>query len=270
MSASNSSFVPQRCTSADRLMWITQDRVFYAGLLGAPCMHSQGAIIAYVAIDGRLRVRLDGGEWTSTEVAIVPPHVPHEITSEGRHILNVSIEPETVDMDRLPALLRNCGAVHAPEFADHVRDVHRRLAAPGGTQDLKPSEFDLAFFGEALPSRSLDRRITTVLEIIRNNPSGAGAAAECASLVNLSFSRFLHLFKEEVGIPFRNIRTWKRARSLLHHVHSRSNLLHVALDIGYPDSTHFSHSIRQVYGLKPRDIIAGSRKLRVITHASAH
>ena len=43
--------------------------------------------------------------------------------------------------------------------------------------------------------------------------------------------------------------------------------MHVALDIGYPDSTHFSHSIRQTFGLKPRDIFAGSRKLRIIVES---
>jgi AraC-like DNA-binding protein len=48
-------------------------------------------------------------------------------------------------------------------------------------------------------------------------------------------------------------------------VNSDSRLVYVALDIGYPDSTHFSHSIRQTYGLKPKDIFAGSRKLRIIT-----
>ncbi|WP_309901090.1 hypothetical protein [Variovorax soli] len=37
----------------------------------------------------------------------------------------------------------------------------------------------------------------------------------------------------------------------------------MALDTGYPDSTHFSHSIRQVYGLRPSDILAGSRRLAV-------
>jgi AraC-like DNA-binding protein len=40
-------------------------------------------------------------------------------------------------------------------------------------------------------------------------------------------------------------------------------LTDVALDAGYPDATHFSHSIRQVYGLTPRSIFAGSRKLAV-------
>ncbi|CAG9271556.1 AraC family transcriptional regulator [Paraburkholderia unamae] len=269
MASTDNSLVPLRCTSADRVMWITPDRVFYAGLLGAPCVRSHGAIIAYVAIDGRLRVRLNGAEWQSTEVAIIQPYVPYEIACEGRNVLNVLIEPETVDMGQLPTLLRRCGAVHAPEFASHVRNMHRRLASSGGALDLCPSDFDPTFFGEPLPSRSIDRRIAMVLESIRNNPTGTGAAADYASLVNLSFSRFLHLFKKEMGTPFRNVRTWKRARSLLHYVHTSGNLVHVALDIGYPDSTHFSHSIRHVYGLKPRDIIAGSRKLRIIAHAPA-
>ncbi|SFO91333.1 AraC-type DNA-binding protein [Variovorax sp. PDC80] len=261
------AFVPSRCTSADRVMWITKDRLFYAGLLGARSLHTQGALVAYVAIDGRLRVRLEGGEWQSTEVAIVQPYVPYEIACEGRNVLIVLIEPETVDASALPPLLRLCGAVHAPDFAVHVREVHRRLASQGGALDLRPCDFDQSFFGVALPARALDQRIASVLERIKADPTGAVASDECASRVNLSISRFRHLFKEEVGIPFRNVRAWKRARSLLHHVHTDASLVDVALDIGYPDSTHFSHSIRQVYGLKPRDIIAGSRKLRIIAQA---
>jgi AraC-like DNA-binding protein len=65
-------------------------------------------------------------------------------------------------------------------------------------------------------------------------------------------------------VPYRKLRTWKRARCLLGYANGNSSLTHVALDTGYPDSTHFSHSIRQVYGLKPRDILAGSRRLRVL------
>ena len=41
------------------------------------------------------------------------------------------------------------------------------------------------------------------------------------------------------------------------------------LDTGYPDSTHFSHSIRQVYGLNPRDLFAGSRALTVLGDSPA-
>ena len=40
-----------------------------------------------------------------------------------------------------------------------------------------------------------------------------------------------------------------------------ASLTDIALTAGYPDSTHFSHSIRQFYGLKPSDILAGSRRI---------
>jgi AraC-like DNA-binding protein len=43
------------------------------------------------------------------------------------------------------------------------------------------------------------------------------------------------------------------------------NLLDVALNAGYADSTHFSHSIRQFYGYTPRDIFAGSRRLAIFS-----
>ncbi len=76
-------------------------------------------------------------------------------------------------------------------------------------------------------------------------------------------SRTLHLFKAEVGMPLRRFRSWRRAHQLLHHATSDASLLETALDTGYPDSTHVSHSIRQAFGLTPRDILAGSRKLAV-------
>jgi AraC-like DNA-binding protein len=250
--------------SSHRLMWITPDRVFYAGLLGAPAMHTKGALLIYVAVEAPLRIRIDGGDWQTTEVAVAPPYVPYQIASDGRHVLDILVEPETVDMDRLPDFLRARGAVDAPEFAARVRRSHAQMVLAGRALDLQPGDFDRMFFGQTLATRTLDSRIASVLEKIKRNPTAQATAEACAANVKLSFSRFLHLFKQEVGAPFRTFRTWKRARSLLHHVNSDSNLVYVALDIGYPDSTHFSHSIRQLYGLKPKDIFAGSRKLRII------
>jgi AraC-like DNA-binding protein len=259
----NTATLP-RCSSADRLMWITPSRVFYAGLLGTPAMHTKGCTIVHVALEAPLRLRLQGGGWQTTEVAVVQPDVPYQLTSEGRHVAGLLVETETVDPLRLPPLLQACGAVEAAAFAGHVRACHARLLAPGAARTLDDGDFDPMFFGAPLPGRRLDPRIERVLARMRSEPAGLFSGEACAREAGLSFSRFLHLFKDEVGRPFRSLRAWKRARSLLHHVHTTHSLVDVALDIGYPDSTHFSHSIRQTYGLKPRDIVAGSRKLRII------
>ena len=249
-------------------MWITPERVFYAGLLGQPERHAKGGLAVYVAIEGPLRLRLDGGDWQSAEVAVVPPYVPAQVACEGRHVIVLVIEPESLVLESLPPLLRERGPVDSPAFAQRVRDVHARMVASNGcppeTVNTASAEFDLLFFGEALPARRIDARIAAALDRLREDLAEPVTAEACAAAAGWSVSRFLHRFKDEVGASFRVVRAWKRARGLLHHVRRDENLVHVALDIGYPDSTHFSHSIRQTYGLKPRDIFAGSRKLRII------
>ena len=92
---------------------------------------------------------------------------------------------------------------------------------------------------------------------------------ELRRAAGLSASRFLHLFKEETDISFRSFRAWKRARHLLNFANQDLNLAHLAQDIGYPDSTHFSHSIRRFYGLKPRAIFSGSRDLAIYRSGEA-
>jgi AraC-like DNA-binding protein len=122
---------------------------------------------------------------------------------------------------------------------------------------------DWLVFGQSLPVRTPDSRIADVVMRIRSDPALAWQAADAASHCSLSTSRFMHLFKAEMGIGWRAFRAWKRARGLLGCVHGGENLTQLALALGYPDGTHFSHAIRQITGLRPSDIISGSRHLSV-------
>src|SRR5690606_32041925 len=151
--------------------------------------------------------------------------------------------------------------VEESDFLMNMKRQHAWLRDSAGSVDMSAFDYDEVFFGRTFAPRRLDPRIAAVIAQISEDPSVPAMAGDCAASVNLSFSRFLHLFKEQTGAPFRSMRTWKRARSLLHYVNRPSNLTAVALETGYPDATHFSHSIRQVYGLKPKDIFAGSRRL---------
>ena len=247
----------------NRLMWLTTQRVFYAGLLGpvgARVLGGWGVYVSTSAADP-IRVCIGGGAWQGGELLVVPPQVPHRVESPNPLVLNLLIETESVDPARLPAFLQQCGRVEAPDFVGRVRGMHARLLAASGRESFDGFDFDLLFFGQPLAPRPLDARIARVIERLNADPSQSASAQECAGWVHLSFSRFLHLFKDEVGLPFRTFRAWKRARSLLRHVHQSSTLTDIALDTGYPDATHFSHSIRQVYGLRPSEILAGSRRL---------
>ena len=246
------------------LMLITPERVFYAGLLGRPRERCPGAFHVYVAIKGGLRLTTgDAGE-SQGELVVVRPNVPHTIASDYRAAICLVIEPESVRTGAFEQLAARLSGPEGPFFASRIREAYGHLRQRQSSDDISSAEFDLMCFGEALPSRALDPRVVRSMAQIGRFSGEPVTAASCAAEAGLSPSRFLHLFKEETGISFRSFRAWKRARHLLHFANQHINLAHLAQDIGYPDSTHFSHSIRRFYGLKPRAIFSGSRDLAIL------
>jgi len=246
-----------------KLIWMDADRVFYRGLLGQPAERVLGSLTLYASVTGDLQIRLGDAAEFSTQFVAVPPYVPHRVASADGWVHCLLIEPEYVDGARLPPPLRPepQPAVEASGAAQRIRDGGAWLQAHPTRSFPSPVDFDQRFFGVVAPRRQPDARIARVVERMRQHPAEAFTAQDCAADCGLSASRFMHLFKAEAGASFRNFRTWKRARGLLARAHDAGNLTDLALDLGYPDATHFSHAIRRFYGLKPSDIVAGSRKL---------
>lgn len=250
------------CPQSGHLMLISPERVFYAGLLGRPRRRSIGGFGIYTALQGELRVAIEGRGVQHGVLALVPAYLAHSVESDHPTIGCLVIEPETVAPEMLDQLTRRC-AEQGGKLASRIRGGYadlRRAPQPNG---FSTADFDRRFFGEALRARDIDARIARAVALLNDVSGRAVTAACCAAAVRLSPSRFLHLFKEQTGVSFRAFRAWKRARHLLHFVNAETNLAHLAQDIGYPDSTHFSHSIRRFYGLKPRAIFSGSRDLAI-------
>ncbi len=156
----------------ERLMWLTHERVFYAGLLGAAAERSLGGHGVYVSPTGQpMRIRIGGGAWQGGELLVVPPQVPHQVVSEAPLILNLLIESESVDPARLPAFLQRCGAVEAPDFVHRVRAAHAQLLAAAGRESFDGLDFDTLFFGTPLAPRAIDARIRQVVARIVADPA---------------------------------------------------------------------------------------------------
>jgi AraC-like DNA-binding protein len=252
-----------RPNASGHLMLITPERVFYAGLLGRPRERCPGAFHVYVAMHGGLSLTTADGREAYGELVAVAPNLRHTIASDYRSAICIVIEPESVPDGTFEQWERRLQGAERDFFAHRIRLAYETLLRQKCRGNVDNAEFDRLCFGEALPQRPLDPRVVRAIARIGKFSGGPVTAAACAAQANLSASRFLHLFKQETGISFRSFRAWKRARHLLHFANQDVNLAHLAQDIGYPDSTHFSHSIRRFYGLKPRAIFSGSRDLAI-------
>lgn len=241
-----------------RRMQIDHERVFYCGDLGQPAMRRFGALLVLVSLDAPIRYRFEGSDWQQGHCVVVQPYVRHQLWCATRKVCNLLIEPETIDPQALPRFLRSGnGAQQASDFL-----LRMRAAAFGAA--LPAQALDLAFFDAPLPRRQRDPRIQAALHTLQQSPHLADDAGVLADRAGLSVSRFLHRFKQETGCSYRALRAWKRARLLLPAINQRHNLAQLAQDFGYPDSTHFSHSMRGYYGIAPKDILRGCRRIRIL------
>ena len=247
-------------------MLIGRERLFYSGLVGnAMTTRRLGAVTVYAAPDSHLEISVEGGPWQARRIAAVAAFVPHRLRTPGGRIATVCFEPETVDRGDAAALIARVN--DGPEDAALIRRIlaaRREVTRAADAGGFSSAEFDEMFLGRELTPRAIDARVRRILaRLLDELPETAIPAQACAGEVGLSTSRFLHLFKDEAGSSFRTQRMWKRARRFMDHANGEDSLTDVALGLGYPDSSHFSHTIRAAFGLKPRSIRAGSRGMRV-------
>jgi AraC-like DNA-binding protein len=247
-------------------MLIGRERLFYSGLVGNTMTTRRlGAVTIYAAPDSHLEISIDGGPWRRQRIAAVAAFVPHRLRTPSGRIATVCFEPETVDPGEAAALI--AGINDGPEDERLVRRIlaaRREVTRTADAGGFTAAEFDRFFLRRPLKPRAIDGRVRHVLaRLLDELPEAAIPADDCAADVGLSTSRFLHLFKDEAGSSFRTQRMWKRARRFMDHANGEDSLTDVALGLGYPDSSHFSHTIRAAFGLKPRSIREGSRGMLV-------
>jgi AraC family transcriptional regulator len=98
----------------------------------------------------------------------------------------------------------------------------------------------------------MDGRIQKVLDFIEKNLERHLSLAELAPLINLSDSRFRHLFTVETGVsPRVYLRKLRLARARQFLDEGRLNIDQIALKVGWQDRSHFERRFKQVYGVTP-------------------
>ena len=106
--------------------------------------------------------------------------------------------------------------------------------------------------------RQEEPRIRSVVQALLLGPGDTRPAADWASEIGLSSSRFQHLFKEHVGISFRRFRLWARVRVALRYAMQGTSLTHAAMAAGFLNSAHFSTAFKSMFGIPPSQLIGVS------------
>ncbi|MFG3421651.1 helix-turn-helix transcriptional regulator [Micromonospora sp. NPDC048063] len=230
-------------------------RIYYRGEIGAAGTHSHHAVQLLVARDTVLVLRGADGIDHSCRAALIPANTAHAVVEGAADGLLALIDP----VSSLGRLLDR-GESGSASAARWRLDPH----PPPPAGDVSSAEAIDAVIrsvvrGEIPTARPRHAAVAAAVDLVPTLLPGRIGLGEVARAVHLSQSRLSHLFRQELGLPFRAYVRWERLRTALLLLSSGGSLTQAAHEAGFADSSHLTRVFRSMFGLAPSELLRGVR-----------
>ncbi|MCO5297001.1 MAG: helix-turn-helix domain-containing protein [Fimbriimonadaceae bacterium] len=222
--------------------------------------HAHHAIQIVVALDGRVAIRGEDNRWRQGSGVIVQPNVIHSFDCSGAMGAMLFVDPESSEGRWLrQALDEEIAIVPEVRLASCIAELRATIERP----------FEGLEIGEAIrrcvhalspgapPSRKPDQRISTVLGTIRERDDLRLSLEEAAQLAFLSPSRFAHLFKEQIGLPYSRYMLWRKLTRAMVAIASERTISAAAHAADFADAAHMTRTFHQMVGMAPSILMRG-------------
>lgn len=231
--------------SVKLFMW--EGGALYIGPLLDNSEHRHHAVQVCLGLDGSFRL-FRNGEWSEERFAALAANESHCLDSKGHTVAIALLDGESASGCLSTQELK------APDLAD--------LQLPSNCEEAR--RFTEALVAPTqIHAHQRDIRIARALAHISTLETKRVTAAELADVACLSESRFMHLWREEVGLPLRRFLLWRRVMDTISAIVQGSDLTEAAHLGGFSDSAHFSRTFRETFGLSPSKLLRNSRFVQV-------
>ena len=222
--------------------------------------HAHHAIQIVIALDGCIAIAGSDGEWHEARGLVVRPDAEHSFDCNGALGVMVFVDPESSEGAWLSTSLRQditivpdtrLGSIvpalrtfaEQPDESDDIAALIRRCI-----QGLRPG---------LAPTRRLDSRVTTVLDAIRASDDLRMSLDQAADKACLSSTRFAHLFRDQVGLPFSRYMLWRKLTRAMVAIASEDTMAAAAHAADFADAAHLTRTFYQMVGMAPSVLMRG-------------
>jgi AraC-like DNA-binding protein len=251
MGVEAASALPQTCCPT---VWLWPGQALYAGPSLNLAPHSGSVWCLAVGIGGPLTVTTTDGVTRHAHSVLIPPRLTHQLTCHGTGLVSCYLEPTS---DRADASRLKFREWRGQVGIGHV-DEERLEFSP--TDDESASHWlDLA---APAAHRTVDPRIATAARRMRDEPTATITGRELAAEAGLSDSRFLHLFRDELGTSLRRYRIWVRLVHAGTAIAAGANMTEAAMKSGFASPSHLADRFKTTFGLSASQLLGTGLTLR--------
>lgn len=240
------------------LLW--EDHGVFVGTAGDAEFHESPSIKVCVAIGEPFELASKDGRQPYS-AAIIPAGVGHSIHGGGEMVM-LLIAPEGELGQKLLGYSQtnNIGSldVRNADLADCLKPLTLEISGSDADQSIRSAVSILEAMRPTNEQLQVDPRVAQSIAWIRSGRESGFIVKDIAAEVDLSESRFSHLFTEFVRVPVRRYLLWLRLRDVLHMLASAETLTEAAHNAGFADSAHLSRTFRNALGIAPTDLVKTS------------
>ncbi len=238
-------------------------RVLYVGPAFGLAAHRNAVAVLAIGLSAPLGVARDPCDPTagyrSCRSALIEPNALHHLQTISADVAFLYVDPLSRDLSTLRSRCRDRGQRISFDIEGESALIELLCGVAASASWASAGEQLAALL--ALQFTRPDPRVDEAIRVLRDTPGERLNAAELASRVGLSASRFQHLFKQATGVPFRRFRTWTCLRAALVCVLGGGTLTRAAHEAGFASSAHLSSAFKQTFGMAPTQLLASQPRL---------
>ncbi len=247
---------------SETVCWYVWDGGFLAmgRARGVVPPHAHHAIQIVLALEGAIAVCGSDQRWRTGRGIMVGPDIEHSYDSCDALAAMLFVDPESTEGVCLRSSLRGELALipdqRVAACAGELRRFHEHPLESIEVGALIRHCVQTLSTGTP-PARRLDSRVTGVLRKIREADDLRMSLETAAATAFLSPSRFAHLFKQQLGLPFRRYLLWRKLTRAMLEIGRAGTVTAAAHAADFSDAAHLTRTFCQMFGIPPSVMLRG-------------
>ena len=247
---------------SDAVCWYVWDGGFFAmgRAHGVVPPHAHHAIQIVLALDGEIAACDKSERWKTGRGVIIGTDVEHSYDSRDAFAAMLFVDPESTEGIWLGSSLQGeITLVPERRVVACVEELKRFRERPMESLDLGAliRHCVQTLSAGAPPARRIDPRVTKVLRQIQQSDDLRMSLESAAAAAFLSPSRFAHLFKQQLGLPFRRYLLWRKLTRAMLVIGREGTATAAAHAADFADAAHLTRTFSQMFGIPPSVMLRG-------------